>query len=306
MANTLDVRRMQLLAQVVKDQSFSKAAESLNVSQPALSKSIRMLEKSIGVKLLERGRFGAKPTAFALSLVRHADAIDAELRVAENEIQALKSAQSGSLRIGCGPSEATRLLPLALAELSKHSPDVKVTVLYGLNESLLPWVKHGDVDVALSSIPQQCGDPDLKRDPLHHDQGAIVSRAGHPLSKQRKPISIEQLGEYDWVLAPSLELERKALDDVFSQAGFAPPIPVVETTSTTLMKSMVMQSDSLTFLPRELAYWEIRAKQLQFLRLKSLDWKRMVGITTRARSGNSPAREAFVSAVRKASRRFSI
>ena len=57
MSTVLDTRRLQLLAQVVRDKSFSKAAESLGISQPALSKSIRSLEKSLDVQLLERGRF---------------------------------------------------------------------------------------------------------------------------------------------------------------------------------------------------------------------------------------------------------
>lgn len=300
MSAPLDTRRLQLLAQVVKDKSFSKAAETLGISQPALSKSIRGLEKMLDVQLLERGRFGARPTEFALSLVRHADAIEAELNLAQAEILALRSAKSGTLHIGCGPTEATRLLPLALTNLRKRSPDMQLRVSYGLNETLMPMVKSGEVDCALSSIPAVSSDNDLKQLPLHRDLGVVVSRANHPLARQRKPVTVAQLSKLDWVLARQSELERRAFDEVFVDAGCVPPQPIIETTSTTLMKSMVMQGDVLTFVPRELVYWEARAKQLKELSVPSLRWERIVGITTRARGSHSPAKDALLAALRSA------
>ena len=115
MSTEIDVPRLRQLALIVRHRSFSKAAESAGISQPALSKNIRSLERALGVQLLERGRFGAMPTAFGLALVRHADSIDAELRSATQEIEALRVARGGHTCIGCGPSEATRLLPMALS-----------------------------------------------------------------------------------------------------------------------------------------------------------------------------------------------
>src|SRR6202044_2232678 len=92
LSTRIDVGRLRQLAQIVRHCSFSKAAESVGISQPALSKNIRSLERALGVQLLERGRFGAIPTAFGLALVRHADSIDAELRSATQEIEALRVA----------------------------------------------------------------------------------------------------------------------------------------------------------------------------------------------------------------------
>ena len=137
MSTEIDVPRLRQLAQIVRHRSFSKAAESMGISQPALSKNIRSLERALGVQLLERGRFGAMPTAFGLALVRHADSIDAELRSASQEIEALRVARGGHTCIGCGPSEATRLLPTALSRLRNASPGIRVTIQYGLNAALI-------------------------------------------------------------------------------------------------------------------------------------------------------------------------
>src|SRR5882757_953046 len=185
----LDVARLRQLALIVRQRSFSRAAESLGISQPALSKNIRSMERALGVQLLDRGRFGALPTAFGLALVRHADAIDAELRSAAHEIEALRESRSGHTRIGCGPSEATRLLPQALGRLRDAAPGIRVTILYGLNEALMPMVKHGEVDFALSSIPARCPDPDLRQLRLHEDRAAVIARRGHPLINRREPLT---------------------------------------------------------------------------------------------------------------------
>jgi DNA-binding transcriptional LysR family regulator len=305
MSADLDVTRLRQLAVIVRHRSFSKAAEALGISQPALSKNIRTLERALEVRLLERGRFGALPTAFGLALARHADAIDAELGSARQEIESLRSARTGHVRIGCGPSEATRLLPIALNRLRTEAPGIRVTALYGLNEALMPMVKHGEVDFALSSIPARCPDPDLQQIRLHEDRAAVIVRCGHPLLARRELVTAEHLQDQQWILARSHELERRAFDDVFAASGFAPPQVAIETTSAVLMKTLVMQSDFLTFLPRELVYWEERAGLLAPLNIAAPSWRRLVGVTLRARAGTNPAAQALINALQAVGGEFS-
>jgi DNA-binding transcriptional LysR family regulator len=306
MTSKLDVPRLRQLALIVRERSFSKAAESLGVSQPALSKNIRALERALGVQLLERGRFGALPTTFGLALARHADAIDAELRNAVQEVNALRTAQTGHTCVGCGPSEATRLLPIALNRLRARAPGISVTVLYGLNEALMPMVRHGEVDFAISSIPTRPAVPDLRRIRLHEDSAAVIARSGHPLLARREPLTAHDLVGQQWILARQHELERRALDDVFVEAGLEPPQVTLETTSAVLMKTAVMQSDFLTFLPRELIFWEERAGLLSALQLDAPSWRRIVGLTLRARAGISPAAQALIDSLREVGREFGV
>jgi DNA-binding transcriptional LysR family regulator len=300
----MDVFKLRQLAVIIKCGSFSAAADALGISQPALSRNIRSLEKRLNVQLLERGRFGALPTQFGLSLARHADAIEAELRTASSEIAALKAAKTGHMCIGSGPSEATRLLPMALHRLQRRAPGIKVTVLYGLNEALIPMVKHGEADFALSSIPDRSSDPDLKHIPLHEDSAAVIARPSHPLFAQRTPLHARQLLDHQWVLARRQELERRALDDLFHQSALSPPEAAIETTSAVLMKTVVMQSDFLTFLPRELIYWEERGGQLRALKLIAPSWRRVVGVTLRSRAAVSPSVDAMIEELKGAARNF--
>jgi DNA-binding transcriptional LysR family regulator len=298
----MDVLKLRQLAYIIRHGSFSEAAEQLGISQSALSKNIRSLERAVGVPLLERGRFGAVATAFGAALARHADAVEAELRAAENELAELKTARAGTVTVGCGPSEATRLLPMAISRLRRRAPGIRISALYGLNEALLPMVKHGQVDLALSSIPSFSSDADVKRIPLYEDRAAVVARTGHPLLALRKPLTPLQLLSYDWVLARREELERRALDDLFVASRLDPPEATIETTSAILMQTIVMQSDFLTFLPRELIYWQERGKQLQALNVTAPTWRRVVGVTIRARSGASPAVAALIDELRNAAK----
>ena len=284
----MDHRKVQFFLAAVRCGSLTEAAAELGVSQPALSKSIRALEKQLGVPLIERGRFGVVATAFGEALRYHGQVVEAEFRHALGEIDALKGAQRGHVILGCGPTEATRLLPMALNRVQQGRPELRVTVLYGLNESLMPAVQQGDVDFALSSVPGRNQDTDLLHETLFTESAVVVARADHPLARLRQ-ISPAQLAQLQWVLPRQRELERQAFDDFFRGHGINPPTAWVETTSTVLMKSMVMQSDALTFIPRELFHWEERARQLRALPVSGVEWVRAVGLTRRRQGALSPA-----------------
>ena len=293
----MDYRRIQLFLAAVRHGNMTEAAAELEISQPALSKSVKALEKSLGVRLLERGRFGVIPTPYGEALVAHGSVIEAELRNALGEIDALKGATRGHVLVGCGPTEATRLLPQALLAMLGTHPELKVSVLYGLNESLMPLVKNGEVDFALSSVPARATDTDLVHDQLFNEAAAVVARSGHPLARRRSVAPVDLL-EQRFILARRRELERVAFDELFRAHDLLPPEAVIESTSTVLMKAVVMQSDILTFIPRELIWWEEKAGQLVALNVTGSQWVRRVGITRRRRGSLSPAARLLIEALK--------
>ena len=301
-AHTLDLRRLRHLRAAVAEGSLSGAAVQLGLSQPALSASIKSLEAELGVALLERHRFGVHATSYAEALLEHARRVESELDAAWAHVRQLRQRDAVTLRIGCGPSEATRLLPIALQHLRATRPELRVFVEYGLNEKLMPMVRLGEVECALSSVPRSAAHPDLRHETLHTDQAVIVARADHPLAGRRSA-SVAELARYPWVLARRWELERKALDELFAQAGVEPIQAEVETTSATLMKTLVMHGDFLTFVPREMIHWEERAGLLRPLKAWSSAWERHVGVTTRRDRAPNEALQALVESLRAAVRR---
>ena len=292
----MEYKHIVHLATAARCGSLTAAARDLGLSQPALSKSIRSFERSLGVRLLERGRFGVRATAYGDAVIARGSVIEAEIRGVSEEIAALRRAGNVRVSMGCGPSEATRLLPEALARLRRHHPELRVTVLYGLNETLMPMVKKGEIEFALSSVPRTASDPDLKHRILHSDSAAVIARPDHPLAKQARVTPADLLGQH-WILARRRELERKALDDLFLEAGFKPVEAEIETTSAVLLKTVVMQGDYLSFLPRELIHWEERAGLLTVLPVNAPPWERLVGITSRRRGTLTSAARALVAAL---------
>lgn len=295
----MDLRALEHFATALRHGNLTAAAAELGLTQPALSKSIKRLEASLGVQLVERGRFGVVPTAYGEALAERARAVQAELAGASAQIAAMRGARDGHVLIGCGPTEATRLLPMAANRLARERPDIRLTVLYGLNESLMPWVRSGEIEFALSSVPAMASDPALEHEQLFVERAAVIARAGHPLA-ERKAVRAADLLEYPWCLARRRELERRAFDELFLAAGLKPPDARIETTSTVLMKSVVMMSDMLTFLPRELVHWEERAGTLAPIAVAGSNWSRHVGITRKARAGATPASRLVVAALREA------
>ena len=151
---SIDSRRIRHLRAAVDEGSLTLAAATLGISQPALSMSIRSLEAELGVPLLTRHRHGVQPTAFAEILATSSRTVETELALAATRLSQLKLAAAGTVNIGCGPSESSRLLPMALVLLRRSHPDIRTIVEYGLNESLMPLVANGDIAFALSSVPR--------------------------------------------------------------------------------------------------------------------------------------------------------
>ena len=293
--------RLHHLVAAARFGSLTDAAAHLGLSQPALSKSIRALEAAVGVPVLIRSRLGVTPTPAGETLIAHGRVIEQALHQATQDVARLRDAQRQQLVIGCGPSEAVRLLPAALALLHQTHPQIRVTVLYGLNEALMPMVRSAEVEFALSSVPRTASDPDLAHEALLGDRAAVIARTGHPLSARRQ-VRPADLLQARWILARRQELERRALDELLLNAGLRPVEAEVETTSAELMKSVVMHSDLLTFLPRELMHWEERAGLLCALPVAAPQWARSVGITRLRRARLRPAAAALAGALRQAAR----
>src|SRR3569623_1518735 len=183
---TLDIRRLRHLRAAVSSGSLSGAAETLGRTQPALSSSIKSLDTELGVTLLERHRYGVAGTAYAETLLEHFQRVEAELQAAWTRVGRLRQDSAKDLHVGCGPSEAMRLLPRALDHLRRHHPHLRVCVEYGLNERLMPMVRHGEIECALSSIPNSTTHPELRHHTLHVDRAVVIACADHPRAAQRK------------------------------------------------------------------------------------------------------------------------
>jgi DNA-binding transcriptional LysR family regulator len=293
----MELNQLRHFLTAARLRNLTLAARELDISQPALSKSIRLLEQQLGATLFERGRFGVRLTRLGDAVLIHSQAIEAQTQSLKTQVEGLKRGYSGLVRIGCGASAATTLIPLALSRLAKKRPDVRFNVLYGLNRSLLPWVRGGEIEFALSFAPTFSGDSDLVYEPLYNEIGCIVARTGHPLAGTRN-VGAAKLATCKWILSQSLPLDRLWFQNIFLSHGINPPDITVETDSTVLMTSLVASSDFVTILPRDLFFREEMHGSLVEIKSEVARWSGSVGITRRRRGTLSPASSALVDEIK--------
>jgi DNA-binding transcriptional LysR family regulator len=257
---------------VVEKRNITAAAEALNISQPALTRSIRQLEKTVGVPLFERLPTGVALTKQGEVLARRAKQMELEYRHALSEIRALEQGMSGVLRIGAGPMWVAMILPGVIAAFHKQHPKIKVRLTEGAIDSIVPALTAGEIDLACVtlSFPSQ---PELVKEPLLAVRHALVARADHPLAG-RGVIAAEELARFPWVVLANDSIGTGRIGSYLVANGLEPPQIAVEATSIAMLR-VLEESDALGLIatgmvdfakrfglvdiPHEGTFWEAEA-----------------------------------------------
>lgn len=288
----MDSRRLRHFLAVYEHGSLGRAAEVLNLTQPALSKSLHQLEEELGVKLFERTPLGVVPTVYGKTLSHHAKVIQSEMHAAERELASLTGATKGEVVVGIGPSLATYLLPQAAARLHEERPGVQLTVIEGLADDHIPALRRGEIDLAIGNWPV-VHDPGLASETLLTDEVVVVAGTDHPLAG--RPVELAALLEYPWALPSRSQVWREQLDEVFVAAGLAPPLPViVAANAASFLRALIQGRRYLTFLPRQLIGLEERTGQVAVLPVKEIQIRVDISITYRERIRITPACQALI------------
>jgi DNA-binding transcriptional LysR family regulator len=180
--DTLQLYRQALV--LARHGNYARAADALGIAQPNLTRAIAALERSLGVRLFDRGRSGAVPTAFGRVFVERAEALlraDVELR---RELQLLADLATGTLRIACGPYAAEVAVGDAVARLVSAHPALRVECMVMAPERVLAEVLagHADVGVAAESLLED--QPALRVERFAPLRIHLACRAGHPLTRE--------------------------------------------------------------------------------------------------------------------------
>lgn len=266
---------MAMFLAVYRTGSLGRASQQLNLTQPAVSKAIRRLERSLEVPLFEREARGMVPTHYAEALVRHAELIGSELERAAEEIAAMRGAARGRAKIGGTPSVVERLFPAAIAGLLAHRPGLVLELREALENELLDALLKGELDLVVAGGMRRIRDYPVAVEPLYADRVHVICRGGHPLLAEPAP-GLSDLRRFPWVLTERGNVMWRRLSEIFHDAGLDPPETSVESSSARLMASAVRGSDMLTWLPASLVEAELAAGSLAILAPERAVWERQV------------------------------
>jgi DNA-binding transcriptional LysR family regulator len=276
----LSVARLRVLAEVVRQGSFSAAAETLSYTQSAVSQAVARLEAETGAPLVIRDRRGVRPTAAGATLLAHAESIFTQLEAAEDELAAVLGLRAGRLRMASFPSAGATLMPLAIANFRRSHPDIAITLAEGEPEEMAPRLRAGEFDLALLFGFPGAGDPagtGLHTVTLLDDPMDVALPADHPLAG-RPSLTLTDLSGEDWVQTSAASPCARHVVRSCLAAGFEPQASF-ESDDYETVQGLVAAGVGVALIPR-LALTRVHP-----------------GIVVRALAPRSPARTVVAATV---------
>lgn len=269
-------RDMRYFVALSRTRSFTTAAETLGITQPALSKSIRRLEERMNAKLVDTSSGRTVLTPIGEKFAARARIILGDMDAAIAEATMMEGGLSGSLKVGAGPLYAERLLPLALAEMMRKSPQLSFSVTVDVNTHLLELLSQGELDLVFCTTFSVPENRQLFSEDLSVNEMRIVCRADHPIA-ERPHVRMADLAEYDWVLQHRNLLTRQWLAKKFEEHGLPRPKVRVESVAQHFLLRLLSETDLISFMPAEMAEPPLVTRVVP-----GLEWSRKVGAVYRA------------------------
>lgn len=289
--------RLQRFLAIFEHRSFGRAAAELHITQPALTKSIQLLEEELGIRLFERTPTGVVPTIYGEALSLHAKVIEAEMKNAAREIATLSGAIKGEVTVGVTPSVAADIIPRAFLRLQKERPSIAVNVIEGLMENHVPALRRGELDLVVGGWVR--GEhPDLTTELLMRDRALIFAGEDHPLAELVE-VPWQALFDYPWVMPPHSQFWVHSLELAFADRGLKPPTPAAVTNSAGFIRAMLLRNLYLSALPERLLINETRSGRIIALNVKGLDVGFDITISYRTQMARLPAFNYFIDTLRK-------
>ncbi|MEV6591343.1 LysR family transcriptional regulator [Streptomyces acidicola] len=215
----MDVTLRQLAAYsaVARAVSFTAAAAEMHVSQSSLSRAVADLERTLGMRLLERDTRNVQLTPAGAEALRVADQILATHRAGLAQLGRYVTGERGTVALATLPSPAAVLLPPVISAFRDRRPEVTIRILDGLERFVLERVVDGDADFAVTTVARP-RTPGIELRPLVRDRFDAVLPEGHPLA-ERDEVTWQELGGEPFLAVGTDSSVRRITDAAFAQAG---------------------------------------------------------------------------------------
>ena len=285
----LNLHALRIFAAVADAGGFTKASGLLHLSQPAVSKAVKTLERDLAMPLLERGPRAIRLTDAGTALFARARELFVVERDAEEELRTLRGLEGGRVRIGASTTIATYMLPPVLADFRRRHPAVKLGLVSANTRAVAALVLERRVDVALVEGPVADARLQLRR--WRADELVVIVPTGHRLASRRS-VQLAQLATERFIVRERGSGTRDVAERAFAGHGIQPPIALT-LASTEAIKQAVAAGLGLAVVSRAAASDQIALGQLAALRIAGFEMRRdLTELRLRGRSRGAPA-EAF-------------
>lgn len=261
--------------------SFGKAARQLNVTQPALTQSIKSLEAMLGEDVFIRGARGVKLTTFGTLLVPRAQLIVNETNRIRDDIVSLKGVKNAKIVVGVAPYLSKHIFPEALNAFISKLPQVSLKVISGQSADLARMLVINEIDLAFCGYNEVFAhDQVLRFEALCKQKYKLVVRGGHPVFAQTQHPTISDLATYRWVVYDHEPTIQK-MNLLFKSLEMDVVPDFIKTNSLSAMTALTLRTDAVSLLPADYVADEIKRQELRIIASPKLDVVTESGVLSR-------------------------
>lgn len=218
----LKLRDLQMLMAVVEAGGVGKAADRLNYSQPAVSKAIAGLERTLGKRLLERGRKGVELTSYGEALFNCGTAVFDDLRKGVEAIDFLADPTAGEVRIACSEPVSVGIVSALISRFVRDYPRIVFNIVIRDAFAITRDLDSRRVDLLIAQTRMPVDEERMRREILYHERIVVVADVDHPLARKRR-LKLADLADEVWALPPRGSFITSLIMEAFRANGLAGP-----------------------------------------------------------------------------------
>ena len=294
MDRRIKFRHLGAFSAIARAKSLKRAAEQLNLTQPAISKTLKELEDIIGVVLLERSRAGVQLTTEGEIFLQYAEQSTTALRHGLRSVRAI-GASAGTLRVGALPSVASHLLPQSVTDFQSHSPDTLVEIHEGPHLDLTTRLRNGGLDLVVGRLGRPETMTGLEFLQLYTERVVVVARPDSPASKVRLLTEIDAFR----VLYPPKD---SAIRSLVARLLISQGVPLfktrIESASSAFGRTATLADlQTVWFISHGVVANDLAEGRLVALDVDTTATVGAIGVMSRSEEVRSVAARAFISAL---------
>ena len=293
----MDIHRLMVFCKVIDLQSFTRAAEAVNLTQPTVSEHIRVLEESLGEKLVDRLGREILPTPAGKVLYRYAREI---IQLRDKAVQAIvkfKGNLSGALLVGASTIPGTYILPRLVGTFKSSYPSIQITLKIGSSGEVVQKVLDGTVEFGV--IGARWDEKRISLEEIYSDELVLAVYPGHPW-QGREDVELNELAGVHFVMRERSSGTRMVMAQALVAAGFSPSLldVVAEMGSTEAVREAVKARIGVSIISSYAVREDIERNSLYAVSLKGISIHRPFFLAQRKHRELSPLCSAFLEHLR--------
>ena len=295
--NQLNFHQLYIFYAVASHHSFSRAAEALEITQPAVSIQIQELEKSLGATLFHRRSRGLRATEIGETVYNYAQQIFSLSGKLLENIQEMHGLQSGQLTLGASTTPGEFVLPLAVGQFRRDHPGIQVQVRLSNTRNIIQSILNREIDLGMVGEWPQDPTGDLELMEYMTDEIVLVAAPSHPSAKIAS-LTVQQAVDAGLIIREEGSATRNAATKYLQDQGITPNI-ALSLGSNQAVKQAAMAEGGIGVISRLGVTAEVRAGMLEILNVAGWNCRRPLILVRPKDRYLSPAQRAFLEFLEK-------